>query len=82
MDIIFMNSDNSKTPDLQWLLLNLSDNINLIKIDEYVVLSDLSIFYTWKNIKKSSRNNKLKTSGITWNEKFELPDESYFLSDI
>ena len=35
-----------------------------------------------KNIKKSYENNKFKTSAPTWNEKFELPDESYSLSDI
>ena len=35
-----------------------------------------------KNIKKSYENNKFKTSAPTWNENFELPDESYSLSDI
>ena len=38
--------------------------------------------YTWKNINKSCKNNKIKISEPTWNEKFELPDGSYFVSDI
>ena len=32
--------------------------------------------------KRSYRSNKLKISAPTWNEKFELPDGSYFVSDI
>ena len=52
MDAIFMNSDNSETSDLQRLLLNLSDKIKLKRNDKYVALSNLSIYYTWKNIKK------------------------------
>ena len=48
-----MNSENSKTTDPHRLLLNLTDKINLNRIDKYVALSSLSIYYTWKNIKKS-----------------------------
>ena len=82
MDIIFKNSENSKTSDPHRLLLNLTDNINLKRSDKYVVLSNLSIYYTWKNIKKSYKNNKFKISAPTWNEEFELSDESYSVSDI
>ena len=53
MDTIFMNSKNSKTSDPHRLLLNLTDKINLKRSDEYVALLNLSIYYTWKNIKKS-----------------------------
>ena len=52
MDTIFMNSENSKTSDSHRLLLNLIDKINLTRGDKYVALSNLSICYTWKNIKK------------------------------
>ena len=41
-----------------------------------------SIYYIWKRIKKSNKNNKFKISSPTWNDKFELPDESYAVSDI
>ena len=74
MDTIFINSGNSKSSHPHRLLLNLSDKINLKRIDEYVALLNLSIYYTWKNIKKSYRNNKFKISVPTCNEEFELPD--------
>ena len=77
-----MNSGNSKTPNPHRLLLNLSDEINLKKSDKYAALSNVSIYYTWKNIKKSYKNNKSKISAPTWNEEFELPDGSYSVSDI
>ena len=51
MDTLFINSKNSKTSDPHRLLLNLEDKINF-KSDKYVVLSSLSIYYTWKNVKK------------------------------
>ena len=47
-----MNSKNSKTSDPQRLLLNLSEKMNLKGSDKYVALSNISIYYTWKNIKK------------------------------
>ena len=71
IDNTFLNSKNS---DPHRLFLNLKDETILNKIDKYVALSNLSIYYTWKNIKKSYRNNKLKISTLTWNDKFELPD--------
>ena len=45
-------------------------------------LSNLSIYYTWKNIKSSYNNNKFKIPAPIWNDKFELPDGSYSVSDI
>ena len=36
----------------------------------------------WKNIRQQYRNNKLKILASTWNDEFELPDESYSVSDI
>ena len=47
-----------------------------------IALSNLNIHYSWKNIKSSYNNNKFKISAPTWNDKFELPDGSYSLSDI
>ena len=82
MDTTFMNSENSKTSDPHRLLLNLTDKINLKRSNKYVALSNLSIYYTWKNIKKSYKNNKFKISAPTWNENFELPNRSCSLSDI
>ena len=67
--------------DYYSILLNLSDKIYL-RSGKYVTLSNLSIYYTWKNIKKSYKNNKFKISAPTWNNKFELPDGSYSVSDM
>ena len=53
MDTIFMNSENSKTSEPHRLLLNLADKINLKRSDKYVALLNRSMFYTWKNVKKS-----------------------------
>ena len=64
-DTIFMNFENRKTSDPHRLLLNLSDNINLKGRNNYVALSILSIYYTWKNMKMSYKNNKLKLSDST-----------------
>ena len=77
-----MNSENSKTSDPDRLILNLSNRINLKRSDKYVALSNVSIYYAWKNIKKLYKNNKFKISALTWNEEFELPDGSYSVSDI
>ena len=82
MDTIFMNYKNSKTSDNHRLLLNLTDKINSKRSGKYVALSDLSVYYTWKNIKKSQKSNKFKISVPTWNEKVELPDGSYSVLDI
>ena len=82
MDTIFMNTGNSKTSDPHRLLLNLLDKVNLKRSDKYVALSNLDIYYTWKNIKKSNKNNKFKISAQAWNEKFKIPDGSYSVSDI
>ena len=65
MNTIFMNSENSETSDPHRLLLNLTDKTNLKRSDKYVALSNLSIYYTWKNIKKSYKNNKFKISAPT-----------------
>ena len=82
MNNIFMNSEKSKASEYHRLLLNLSEKVNLIRSDKYVVLSKLSIYYAWTNIKKSCKNNKFKMSALTWNEQFEIPDGSYSVSDI
>ena len=47
-----------------------------------MALANLSIYYTWKNIKSAYKNNTFKISAATWNNEFDLPDESYSVSDI
>ena len=47
-----------------------------------MALANLSIYYTWKNIKSAYNNNKFKISARTWNDEFDVPDGSYSISDI
>ena len=82
MDTKFMNSENSKTFESHILILKLTDRVDLRRGEKIIALSSLSIYYTWKNIKSSYNNNKFKISAPTWNDKFELPDGSYSVSDI
>ena len=81
MDTIFMNSKNSTTSKPHILILKLTNKIDLRLGEKVIALSNLNIYYTWKNI-KSSYNNKFKISTSTWNDEFELPDGSYSVSDI
>ena len=82
MDTIFMNSENSKTSEPHVLILKLTNKLNLRIGEKIIALSNLIIYYTWKNIKNSYNNNKFKIAAPTWNDKFELPDGSYSVSDI
>ena len=79
---LFMNSENSKTSKPHVLILKLTDKLDLRRGGKSIALSNLSIYYTWKNIKSSCNNNKFKISAPTWNDEFELSDGSYFISDI
>ena len=80
MNTIFMNFTNSNTSDPHRLLLTLADEIYLKRKDKYIVLSNVTIYYTWKNIKKPYNNNKFKISTPTRNEEFKLPIGSYSVS--
>ena len=82
MDTIFINSKNSKTSKTHVLMLKLTNKLDSRKGKKVIALSNLSIYYTWKNIKSSYNNNKFKISAPTWNDEFELPDVSYSVSDI
>ena len=77
-----MNSENSRTSEYHGLVLKLTDKLDLRRGRKSVALSNLSIYYTWKNIKCSYNNNKFKISAPTWSDEFELPDGSCLISDI
>ena len=70
MDTIFMNSENSKTSEPHVLILKLTDKLNSRRREKIIALSNLSIYYTCKNIKSLYNNNKFKISAPTWNDKF------------
>ena len=71
-----MNSENSRTSKLHILTLKLANGLDLRFGEKVIALSNLSIYYTWKNIKSSYNKNKFKISAPTWNDEFELPDGS------
>ena len=76
-----MNSENSKTSKPHVLILKLTDKLDLRRGEKIIALSNLSIYYTWKNIKSSYNNNKFELSAPRWNDKFELPNGSYSVSN-
>ena len=76
-----MNLEDSKNSESHILILKLNNKLDLRLGEKNIALSNLSIYYTWKNIKSSCNNNKFKITAPTWNYKFELPDGSYSVSD-
>ena len=77
-----MNSKSSKTSKPHVLILKLTDKLDFGRGENRIALSNLSIHFTWKNIKSSHNNNKFKISSPTQNDKFELLDGSYSVPDI
>ena len=77
-----MNTENSKTSKPHRFKLDLTDKINLKNLSKTMALADLSIYYTWKNIKSEYNNNKFKISAPSWNDAFDLPDACYSIEDI
>ena len=81
MDTIFMNSENGKTLKPHVLILKLTDKLGLRIGKKVITLSNLSIYYTWKNIKSSYNNNKSKISAPTLSDEFDLLVGPYSISD-
>ena len=82
METFFMNSKNNKTNQPYKFKYDLIDKLDLKNPNKNMALVNLSIYYTWKNVKSTYNNNKLKISAPTLNETFDLPDESYSISEI
>ena len=68
METIFMNNENNKMNEPHRFKLDLADKLNLKNPQKNMALANLSIYYTWKNIKTEYNNNKFKKSAPTWNE--------------
>ena len=76
-----MNSENSRTSEYHVLVLKLIDKLDLGRGRKSVALSNLSIYYTCKNMESSYNNNKFKISAPTWSDEFKLSDGSHSISD-
>ena len=77
-----MNTANSKTKHSNKFAYNFIDKLNLKDPNKNIALANLSIYYTWKNIKSDYNNNRLKISAPTWNDTFDVPDGSYSIAAL
>ena len=82
METVFMNTLNSKANESNRFVYEFIDKLNLKNPNKNIALANLSIYYTWKNIKSEYNNNKFKISAPTWNDEFNLRNGSYSVSDI
>ena len=82
METFFMNTKNSKTSEPYRFKYDLIDKLDLKNPNKNMALANLSIYYTWENVKSTYNNNKFKISAPTWNDTFDLPDGSYNIPAI
>ena len=82
MKNFFMNTKNSKTNEPHRFKYNLIDKLDFKNPNKNMALANLSINYTWKNVKSIYKNNKFKIFAPTWNDTFDLPDGSYNIPAI
>ena len=76
-----MNTKNSKTNESNRFTLYFTDKLDL-RGNKTIALANLSIYYTWQNVKSEYKNNKFKISGSTWDDTFDLPDGSYKIAQL
>ena len=57
METILMNTENSKTSESHRFKLDLTDKINLKNPNKNIAVANLSIYYTWKNMKLFTLRN-------------------------
>ena len=62
METFFMNTKNSKTNESYKFKYDLIDKLDLRNPNKNMALANLSIYYTWKNVKSIYNNNKFKIS--------------------
>ena len=82
METFFMNTKNSKTNESHRFKYDLIDKLDLKNPNKNMAIANLSIYYTWKNVKSIYKNNKFNISAPTWNETFDLPDGAYNIPAI
>ena len=77
-----MNTANSRTKHSNKFVYNFTDKLNLKNPNKNIALANVSIYYTWKNVKSDYNNNKFKISAPTWNDRFDVPDSSYSIAAL
>ena len=81
MEIFFIDTKNSKTTDSNKFRLYFTNKLDL-RGNKTVSLLNLSIYYTWKNIKEEYNNNTFRLSSPTWSQELTLKDGPYTIEDI
>ena len=81
METISINTKNSKTSESNRFRLYFTDKLDLRR-NKTIALANLSIYYTWQNVKSEYKYNKVKLTGPTWDQSFDLPDGFYTFADI
>ena len=71
MNTIFLSTENSKTNEQHNFFLSFPQRLDLRSSGNYVAIQNLSVDYTWKNIRQQYKNNELEIIGPTWNDEFE-----------
>ena len=82
METFFINTKNSNTNESHRFKYDLIDKLDLKNPNKNMALANLSIYYTWTNVKSIYKSNKFKISAPTWNETFDLPDGLYNIPAI
>ena len=82
METFFMSTKNSKTNEPNRFKYDLINKLDLKNLNKNMALVNLSIYYTWKNVKSIYNNNKFKISAPTWSQNFDLPNGSYNIPEI
>ena len=82
MEIIFINTWNSRTNESNRFIYQFTDKLNLKDPNKNIALANLSIYYTWRNIKYEYNNNKFKIHAPTWNDIFTLDAGSYNIEQV
>ena len=82
METVFISTLNSKTSESNRFMYQFTDKLKLKNSNKNMALANLSIYYTWKNIKSEYNNNTFKISAPIWNGQLSLLDGSYSVSNI
>ena len=67
-----MNTKNSKTSESSRFRLYFTDKLDL-RDNKTIALANLSIYYTWQNVKSEYKNNEFKITGLTSDETLIYP---------
>ena len=77
----FISTENSNTNESNRFRYYFTDKLNL-KNNKTIALANLSIYFTWKNVKSEYKHNKFKITAPYWGEEFNISDGSYAVTDI